>query len=396
MAFIPYGRQSINQDDVDAVTDVMRGDYLTTGPKVAEFESAFGAVCQSPYTVVCSNGTTALQLAAEAIGLGKGDCAIVQSLTFLATANAMRFTGADVVFCDVDPETGLMTADLLRKAIARVPKHLKLKAVLPVHLAGICVDLKSIREIADEHNLKIIADSCHATGGVVNGHPVGACVYEDFATFSFHPVKTIAMGEGGAITCRSEADYNFMRRKRSHGMDMQPDNPILRDEGYDTHGNKNPWYYEMPDIGYNFRATDMQCALGISQLKRLDDFVKRRAEIVARYNQLFADVANVETPNAPEYNNKMSWHLYAPRFDFDAIGKTRAQVMNELRAKEILTQVHYFPVHLQPYYRDLYGEINLPGARSYYDKTLSLPLYPDLTDEHVDYVAQSVIEAISQ
>jgi dTDP-4-amino-4,6-dideoxygalactose transaminase len=317
-----------------------------------------------------------------AAGLGEGACAIVQSMTFLATANAIRFTGAEVIFCDSDPLTGLMTEETLRQAISRVPDHLELKAILPVHLAGLPVDLKAIRTVADEYGAKIIADSCHATGGTYHDTTIGACKYEDFATFSFYPVKTMTMGEGGAITCRDKGAYEFMKSKRSHGMIPKPE--------------KGPWYYEMPDIGYNYRATDMQCALGLSQLKKLNGFIKRRAEIVEIYNNRFDGIDDaLKTPADPSYSNKTSWHLYAPQFNFDVIGKSRRDVMEELKSQGILTQVHYFPVHLQPYYVDRYGELHLPGAKKYYDGTLSLPLYPDLTDEQVNFVADKVIEIIT-
>lgn len=384
----PYGRQTIDDDDIQAVVDVLRSDFLTTGPKVVEFEKELSSVAEAEYALACSNGTTALHLAADAIGLKKGDIAIVPTITFLATANAVRFTGADVVFCDVDPDTGLMTAETLEAAIATVSDKSKIKAVFPVHMKGLCVDLLKIREVADKYGLFIIADACHAIGGQLHGHAVGACKFEDMTIFSFHPVKTIAMGEGGAVTTRNPDWHNKLLKKRGHGVVQMPEEPFHEVFAFDKKSNRNPWYYEMPDIGYNYRATDMQCALGISQLKKIRQFVKRREEITALYDEHFQDLSpKLELPVRLDYCQP-GWHLYAPRFNFDEIGKTRSEIITELRQHHIFTQVHYFPVHLQPYYMGLYGKKELPGAMTYYEKTLSLPLYPQLSDRDVLQIIQ--------
>ena len=371
--FLPYGRQTIEEDDIKSVLQVLRGDYLTTGPKVAEFEQAFSERTGAGETVVCGNGTQALHLACLAVGIGPGDAAIVPTLTFLATANAIRYCGAEVIFADVDPETGLLTPEILQNVIAK-NKDKHLKAVFPVHLAGQAVDLKEIREIADKNGLQIIADSCHALGTTYQGHEIGACEYEDFATFSFHPVKTIAMGEGGAVTTNNPDIANKLRKLRSHGMIPTPD--------------IGPWAYEMPELGYNYRASDIHCALGVSQLKKLDRFIARRRELTKIYDELLAPLDPII--KAPERvpDCDPAWHLYAVRIDFEKAGISRGALMEKLKEQGIGTQVHYIPVHTQPYYQRLYGDQPLPGAEKYHAQTLSLPLFPAMTKEDVYKVTQ--------
>jgi UDP-4-amino-4,6-dideoxy-N-acetyl-beta-L-altrosamine transaminase len=372
---LPYGRQCIEEDDISAVAEVLRSDFLTTGPKVEEFEKALCAATGARYAVACSNGTTALHLAALALELGEGDAVIVPSTTFLATANAVRYTGADVIFADVDPDTGLMGVSHLEEAISRVSGK-NLKAVFPVHLAGQCADLLALRLVADKAGIKIVTDCCHAIGGSYRKSPVGACTDEDMATFSFHPVKTIAMGEGGAITTNRSDWAEKMRRLRSHGMIRRPE--------------MGSWFYEMPELGYNYRASDIQCALGASQMKKLERFVSRRREIVDLYDRALADLAPVVLPPARADNCNPAWHLYAVRIDFEILGISRSEAMAQLMEKGIGTQVHYIPVHAQPYYRQRYGDFSLPGAESYYKRTLSLPLYPSMSDENVLYVAEEL------
>ncbi|MEZ5813490.1 MAG: UDP-4-amino-4,6-dideoxy-N-acetyl-beta-L-altrosamine transaminase [Alphaproteobacteria bacterium] len=372
---LPYGRQSIDEDDIRAVADVLQGDFLTTGPKVAEFEEAFGALTEAAHVVACSNGTAALHLAALALGLKEGDGVIVPSVTFLATVNAARYCGADVVFADVNPDTGLMESLHIEDALKR-SGGLNVRAVFPVHLAGQCADLASVRRVADRHGLKIVADACHAVGGRYKERGVGACKYEDMSVFSFHPVKTIAMGEGGAITTNDAGLADKMRSLRSHGIVKSPSMP--------------PWYYEMPEIGFNYRVSDIQCALGLSQLKKLDGFVKRREELTRLYDELLKPLAPVVLPPLRVNASGTAWHLYAVRIDFEAAGVNRAEVMAALKEKGVGSQVHYIPVHQQPYYRALYGDLELPGAQRYYERTLSLPLYPALTDDDVKFVVETL------
>lgn len=376
---IPYGRQSIDEDDIAAVVKVLEGDFLTTGPKIAEFEKAICDETHAKHAVVCSNGTAALHLASHALGLTHGDAVIVPSLTFLATANAVRYCDAEVIFADVNPDTGLMEREHLEEAMSRVGDH-TLRAVYPVHLTGQCVDLAALAEVTDYHGIRMVADGAHAFGGEVDGKPVGACVYEDMTTFSFHPVKTIAAGEGGTVVTNDEHAAEKMRRFRSHGMIPTPD--------------EGPWAYEMPELGYNYRLTDFQCALAISQMKKLERFVARRWELAHLYDQLLESLAPLVKRPVHEHYDKPALHLYAPRFDFSTIGKSRADVMNELRAHGIGTQVHYIPVHTQPYYRKRYGALDLRGAEDYYRHTLSLPLYPAMSDDDVAFVVGRIKEVI--
>lgn len=364
---LPYGRQQIDEDDIKAVAEALRHDFLTTGPTVEKFEEELCKFTGAKYAVVCSSGTTALHLAGLSLDLGPGDAVIVPSLTFLATANAVRYSGAEVIFADVDPDTALMSADHLEGALKRCG-DLRPRAVYPVHMTGQCVDMAAIKKVADRHNLKIVTDACHALG------VAGDCEHEDMAVFSFHPVKAIAMGEGGAITTNNKEYAEAMRRLRSHGMVRNPE--------------KGPWFYEMPELGYNYRCTDFQCALGLSQLKKLPRFLERRKMLAERYHPLLGDMA-------PIHIRDHAWHLYSPRVPFDQIGMDRATVMKALLEKGVGTQVHYIPVHTQPYYQQRYGYIHLPGADRYYERTLSLPLFPDMNDEDVDFVGKTLREIIS-
>lgn len=359
---LPYGRQLIEEDDIEAVAAVLRGDFLTTGPKIDEFEKALCGVTGAAQAVVCNSGTAALHLAGMALGLGEGDAVIVPSLTFLATANAVRHCGAEVVFADVDPNTGLMRPEHLEAALKRCG-GLKPRAVYPVHLTGQCVDMPGIKTVADKHGLKIVTDACHALG------VAGDCALEDMCCFSFHPVKAVAMGEGGAVTTNDKAYADKMRVARSHGM--------VKNEA------AGPWAYDMYEPGYNYRATDMQCALGLSQLKKLDRFLARRRMFAARYDELLGEIAPVRVRDH-------AWHLYSVRIDFGAVGTDRSTVMNSLRERGIGTQVHYIPVHTQPYYRQRYGALELPGTQRYYERTLSLPLFPGMKDDDIDFVANQL------
>lgn len=375
--FLPYGRQTIESDDIAAVAECLSGDFLTTGPKVAEFEKTFADIVKAKHCIVVGNGTHALHLACLAAGLAKGSYAIVPAVTFLATANAVRYCGADVLFADVDPQTGLMRPEDVLAVIEKNPGK-KIQAVLPVHLTGQTVDLRAMREICDKHGMVMIADAAHALGSECGGAPVGAGIYEHMTIFSFHPVKTIALGEGGAIATNDDSMARKMRKLRGHGMEQQPEN--------------GPWFYTMEDIGYNYRVTDFQCALGLSQLAKLDRFIARRRAIANMYDKLLADFAPVILPPLRVNNEDPAWHLYAVRIDFEKLGMTRAELMNALRARNIGTQVHYIPVSSQPYYVNLYGKQDLSGAEYYYEHTLSLPLFPSMADEDVTYVAQTLKE----
>ena len=283
----------------------------------------------------------------------------------------MRFNGKNV-------------HDILQMSIQEAKdKNYTIRAVIPVHLAGRPVDLEEIGKIARKHNIKIIADSCHAIGGHYHDSPIGSCHVEDLATFSFHPVKTIATGEGGAITTNDSAMAQRMKEMRHHNMTKKQDMAL--------------WEYEMNAPGYNYRMTDIQCALGISQLQKLERFVEKRAALVSLYNEKLCNISPyIDVPSKEFDNQKIGWHLYAPRFDFENLGMSRNSLMEELKKKDIGTQVHYIPVHTQPYYKELYGESSLPGADEYYKGTLSLPLYPSMTQEDVMYVVDSLKEIVAE
>lgn len=395
---LPYGRQSINEADIAAVVEALQSGWLTTGPAVGKFEGAFAARVGAPQAAACSNGTAAAHLAALALELGPGDHVIVPAITFLTTANAARFVGAEVIFADVDPLSGLMMPEHLEEAIGKAQGK-QLKAVFPVHLGGQCADPAGIEKLGRRHGLHIVEDACHAVGTTYDAggktYRVGACAHSDLATFSFHPVKTMTTAEGGMVTGKDESLVGRVRLLRSHGMTRQADRLVDRGMGFED-DNLNPWYYEMSEIGFNYRLTDIQCALGISQLKRLDDFLARRSALVARYREALAGLAAVVQPVSQSPDCHPGWHLFAVLIDFEAIGLTRANLMRALSERGIASQVHYVPVNRQPYYRKRYGETDLPGADAYYSKCLSLPLFPDMTDSDVDRTAETLSSVIKR
>ncbi|MGE3147532.1 MAG: UDP-4-amino-4,6-dideoxy-N-acetyl-beta-L-altrosamine transaminase [Pseudorhodoplanes sp.] len=386
-SFLPYGRQTIEDDDVAAVALALRGDFLTTGPAVAEFEAAFAKASGAKHAVACNSGTAALHLAVLALDLRPGDVAIVPTLTFLATANVVRMAGADVLFADVDPDTGLMTADTFTDAL-RKAKDGTVKAALPVHLNGQLCDMPALAAIADTRGLALVEDACHALGLP----DVGATRHSRMACFSTHPVKAIATGEGGVVTTSDAAAAERMRGLRSHGMVRRPADFVHRDLAFDDN-QPNPWYYEMQEIGWNYRMPDVLCALGVSQLKKLDRFFRRRLELVALYDRLLAPLAPALRP--VPHDKPHGWHLYAVLIDFKRLGTTRAQLMQALRGRGIGTQVHYLPVHRQPYYVERYGDIALPGADAYYERCLSLPFFASMTDDDVHRVVDALAPLVA-
>lgn len=390
--FLPYGRQCIEDDDVEAVARVLRSDWLTTGPTVQEFESAFMRHAGSDHAIACSNGTAALHLAALALELQPGDRVVVPTVTFLATANAVRYVGGEVVFSDVDPDSGLVTPETLEAAIARADGPVK--AVFPVHLGGQCADMRAIHAMASARGMYVVEDACHALGSTYhgNGPAVGSCIYSDMTCFSFHPVKTIAMGEGGLVTTNRPEMAERLSRLRSHGMVRDAQRFEVADMAYGTDGAANPWYYEMPVPGYNYRASDINCALGLSQLRKLGRFADRRKQLVALYDQALGPLAPVVRPVSRRGDSQPVWHLYQVLIDFSAIGQSRARVMDALRARGIGSQVHYIPVHLQPYYRHRYGDLSLPGASAFYERHLSLPLYVGMGDNDVVRVVSALAD----
>jgi len=394
-AFLPYGRQTIDDDDIAAVVAALKSDFLTTGPRVEAFEAALCEATGAKHAVVCNSGTAALHLAAIALGLTTDDQVIVPALTFVATANAPHFTGAQIIFADVDPQTGLMTAAAFEDALARAPRA---KAVFPVHLAGQMCDLAAIRAVAEPRGVAIVEDASQALGALdAAGAKAGVCPHSAMATFSFHPVKSIAMGEGGAITTNDNALAQACRTLRNHGLVRDPSlfTPASADWTVTPDGDPNPWVYEMTTPGYNYRAPDILCALAMSQLTKLDAFITRRRALANLYDDRLAALAPKLLPAGRTPRGQSAWHLYAARIDFDACGVTRAETMARLRNHDIGTQVHYTPVHLQPYYRQQTPNLKLPGAETYYARTLSLPLFPAMTDGDVDRVVAGLAEALS-
>lgn len=367
---IPYGKQTIEQDDIQAVVDVLKSDFLTTGPKIAEFEQTVADYVGAKYAVAISNGTSALHAACFAAGIEPGDEVITTPLTFAASANCVLYCGGTPVFADVDPKTyNIDPEDIQRKITDRT------KAIIAVHLAGQPCDMDAIHSIAREHGLIVIEDGAHALGSVYKGKKVGSM--SDMTTFSFHPVKPITTGEGGMIVTDNEDFYKKMILFRSHG--------ITRDDSMMTR-NDGPWFYQQFNLGYNYRITDIQCALGCSQMKKLDRFLARRKEIVARYNEAFADCDNIITPYQLS-DTESGWHLYIVQ-----VKKCdRRQVFEAMREKGIGVNVHYIPVYMHPYYQEHgYENVHCANAEEIYSHIISLPLYPGLTSEQQDYVIDTL------
>ncbi len=392
--FIPYGRQLIEDDDIVAVADVLKSDFLTTGPVVEAFENKLTEITGAAHAVSCSSGTSALHLAAMALNLGPGDHVVVSAMTFLATANAARYVGAEVTFADVDPDSGLITPDTLTDALERAGS--KAKAVFPVHINGQAADMIALRSIT---TLPFVEDACHALGGAYEGPegtmvPVGSCVFSDMATFSFHPVKTVAMGEGGALTTNNADLAHRLRRLRNIGMTREVDDLQEHAQALDSMGNANPWYYEMPELGFNYRASAIHCALGLSQLGKLNQFVAHRDYLMAQYRDRLKALAPVVRPVLAVPRCRPSWHICVVFIDFAQAGTDRAAVMRALATKGIGTQVHYLPVNRQPYYRQRYGETTLTGADAYYERILTLPLQVGMTSDDVDYVLQCLTDVL--
>jgi len=371
--FISYGRQCIEDDDIAAVVEALKSDYLTAGPKIAEFEKAFAEEVGAKYAVAVSNGTAALHIAALALGLGIGDEVITTPLTFAASANCVLYCSATPVFADINPDTMLLDIEKVREKITS-----KTKAIIPVHYGGELCNMDAFSELAREHNLAIIQDCAHSLGGKTCGKAQGE--YPGMQIWSFHPVKIITTGEGGAVTTNDESLYKKLLRLRTHG--------ITRDTTQYVNDNKGGWYYEMLDLGFNYRLTDIQCALGISQLKKLNRFLQRRREIVERYNEAFVN-SPLKIQHTPKWSTPAR-HLYTIRLNEE---HRRREVFDSLLAKNIGVNVHYIPTYLLPHYKNLgYKPEICPIAEDSYNRMITLPLHPQLTDEQVKYVIECVKE----
>jgi UDP-4-amino-4,6-dideoxy-N-acetyl-beta-L-altrosamine transaminase len=391
--FLAYGRQVIEEDDIAAVANALRGDLLTTGPVVARFEEALAETVCAGNAVACANGTAALYMAARALDLGPGTTVIVPAISFAATASAPHLAGAEIVFCDVDPESGAMQSRDLEAALARCKG--RAHAVFPVHYAGQACDMDSIAQIARMHDLFIVEDAAHALGTARADRsgalvPVGANARADCTIFSFHPVKTVAMGEGGAVTANDPELIRRLKRARNHGIARDAAEFANFGAAFDSAGRANPWYYEVQAPGFNFRVPDINCALGLSQLAKLARFVARRRALVAAYDGLLAPFAPLIRPLARDPRSLTAWHIYPVHIDFAALGIERGALMRALAADGIGTQVHYLPLHRHPYYAPRHGAQNLPGADAYYATTLSLPLHAGMDDSDPDRVVAAL------
>lgn len=411
MASIPYGRQSISDEDVEAVIRALRSDFLTCGPEVEAFEKEFAAFVGAKHAVAVCNATAALHLAMQVLDIGPGDRVVTSPITFVASANAAAYVGATPDFCDIHPETWNLDPQDLEAGW-----QADTKAVVAVDYAGVPCNMPEIARIARERGAFVIEDACHGTGGGfrtgegawrLGGHP-----WADITTFSFHPVKTLTTGEGGILVTDNDQWASKARMLRTHGITRNPAEFVgLFDAeslggplSASTLAEQGTWYYEMQELGYNYRITDLQCALGRSQLQRLPEFIARRQEIASRYNEAFAELewltlprleASSLTPQSTPFSYNLadlSLHLYTVQIDFQRLGRTRTQVMRELKENGIGTQVLYIPVYLQPWYRKAYGYRpgKCPRAESFYDGALSLPLYPGITNSEIDRVVLSL------
>lgn len=394
MKFLPYGRQSISEADIEAVVETLRSDFLTTGPMVERFEKALAETVGAKEAVVVSNGTAALHLAVMSEELSPRCAVIVPAITFAASANCVAYCSAPVIFADVDPVTGLITDDSFDDALKTLERDYhghRLGGVIPVHYAGRPVDLSHIRDVCEEHGSFVIEDACHAIGTVGPQGPVGSCQSSSMTCFSFHPVKTLTTGEGGAITTNDPVLAHQLRKLRSHGIERDPAHFVgLR---YDGEGDTGPWVYEQHCLGYNYRLPDINCALGLSQLRRLPDFAMRRKALVKAYQDALA-AANIPV-NWKYSEHDTVFHLFAVNIDFAALGTTRAKVMAGLRDRGIGTQVHYTPVHRQPYWQTrALAQRALPDADRFYQNTLSLPLYADMADDDPARVISALSEVL--
>lgn len=392
MEIISYGRQHIDEDDIRAVVDCLRSGALTQGPKVAEFEQVVAAYVGAKFAIAVSTGTAALQLAVLAAGVNSDSAVITSPITFAASSNAAFFVGARPVFSDVDPDTINLSLQALAETIRHTPNA---KAVIPVHFAGLPCDMPAIKVIADDAGAAVIEDAAHALGArYPEGRMVGSCAFSKMTTFSFHPVKSITTGEGGMITTNDEEIYKRLLRLRSHGINKGADEFLDRDAAF-TGEIQNPWYYEMRELSFNFRITDIQCALGISQMSKLDKFVLRRRQLAGRYDRAFAGAKHIR-PIQTAGRIFSGHHLYPVLIDFEKVGRSRAEIMTELRQRGIVTQVHYMPVPAHPFYRSRgYNPDRYPNAQAYYRQALSLPLFYDLTDHQLERVVADLLDLLS-
>jgi len=372
--FIPYGKQLLDQNDIDSVVETLKSDYLTTGLKVPEFEKAIANYCGAKYCVAVANGTGALHLASLVL-LKKGDRVLTTPNSFLATSNSILYVGAEPIFVDIGKD-GNIDLDLCEEELKKDPT---IKAIYAVAFSGNMVNQEKLKYLREKYNILILEDNAHAIGAKFNGVKAGSCVNSDCSIFSFHPVKHLTTGEGGAITINSKDIYEKLLTLRGHGMVKTPD--------------MKPWEYEMRELGFNYRITDIQCALGLSQLKKLDSFIDRRVEIAKKYDMAFKN--SIVKP-LYSYHGKSSYHLYVVQVDFSKLNISKEELFIKMREKSIGLQLHYIPINKQPYYKSLgYGEEKTPIMDRYYRECFSLPMFPKLTDNEQNYVIESLMEVLN-
>ena len=383
---IPYGRQDINQADIDAVVNVLRSDFLTQGPVVPAFENAVAMHCGVRHAVAVNSATSALHIACLALGVANGDIVWTSPITFVASANCARYCGADVDFVDIDPLTYNMSVECLRAKLEAAQKIGKLpKVVIPVHLCGQSCDMAAIHALGQQYGFKIIEDASHSIGGTYRGEPVGNCRFSDITVFSFHPVKIITTGEGGMAVTNDDKLASHMARLRTHG--------ITRDPAEMTHAPDGPWYYQQLELGLNYRLTDIHAALGLSQMKRLDSFVSTRNQIANRYTKMLANLpVTVQLQPSDVYS---AFHLYVIRLLLPKTKKTHREVFEALRATGIGVNLHYIPVYRQPYYGRMgFNPLHFPESEGYYAEAISIPMYSGITEDQQDQVVVALRKAI--
>ena len=385
MKYIPYGKHWLDKKDIEEVIKVLNSDWITQGPKVKKFEEALCEYTGAKYAVAVSSGTAGLHIACLAAGIKEGDEVITSPITFVASANCILYCRAKPVFADIQEDTVSIDPEEIKKRLTK-----KTKAIIPVHFAGHPCDLEEIHQIAKKHNLIVIEDACHALGAEYKGIKIGSCKYSDMAVFSFHPVKSITTGEGGAVLTNNEEYYKKLIMFRQHGITKNSSQFTVYDSQL-----IGDWYYEMQFLGYNYRLTDIQCALGISQLKKLDKFIKKRRQIVEIYKEAFKNNDFFDLPVEKDYA-KSSWHLYPIRLKNKYCSKKR-EIFAKLREKGLGVQVHYIPVYWQPYYQKLgYRKGICPNAEDFYQREISIPLYPSMSDEDIRYVIEKIFEVFKE
>lgn len=374
MNFIPYGKQSIDEDDIEAVIEVLKSPFLTTGPKIAEFEDKICEFTGAAYAVAVSNGTAALHLASLVL-LGKDDKVMTTPNSFLATSNSVLYVGAKPIFVDICEDGNID----LEQCEERLKKDSSIKAIYVVHFSGNIVNQEKLQYLKNRYGVKILEDCAHSLGAKWGGISAGSCANSDISTLSFHPVKHLTTGEGGAVTTNDESLYKKLLQLRTHGMQRMPE--------------LAPWYYEMHSLGFNYRLTDIQCALGINQFKKLDSFIKRRLDLVQRYDKAFE--GSIIKP-LYAFDGKSSYHLYVVRVDFSKQNVSKIELFDKMKEKNIGLQLHYIPINKQPFYKNLgYGDEDTPIMDRYYKECFSLPLYPSLSDEEQNYVIKSLFEVLN-